>query len=164
MRAKRSLKMLHEHPTSCLLFPPKWQWRNLKSASPGCNALILSIKTYKLTRTLRNVNLYCFSVLLWTITILRTSCANYKVTDVCNLCEINRSRKVQKGFWCFPGQADSSPLSPSTGTSVQSYLEGNMSIFLPKQWWELGVICVWVCDWASAFQAEHIPLHEDWTN
>lgn len=145
--------MLHEQPTICLLFPSKRQWRYTESAGPACNAITLGIKTCKLTRTPRNANLYCFNVLLQTTNILIPSCANHKATDVCNLCDINKPRKVQKGFWCFHRQAGSSPPSPSTWTSTGSYLETDLSIFLPKQRWGVGrVIGVWVCDWAFAFQ------------
>lgn len=89
------------------------------------------------------MNLRCFNILLWT-----ASWTNDKVTNVCNLCEMSKSRKVQKGFWCFQGQANSPPPSPAASTRVESHLETVWSVFLPKPWW--GVEVLWV--WAFPFQ------------
>lgn len=117
----------------------KHQWRHSESANPGSNAVTLGTKNCKLTRTLRNVTLHSPNVLLWTMKILITSFVNNKFTDVCNLWAISKSWEVQKGFWCFDEQADSS--APSPWASTEPYLQTDLSIFLPKHWWEVVGLC-----------------------
>lgn len=140
-----------------LLFASQHQWRHSEPSNPGSNTVTLGTKTCKLTRTLKNMTLHSLNDLLWTIKVLITGCAN-KVSVVCNLWEISKSQEVQKGFWCFDEQADSSAPSPWTSTEPYSKQAGTYFCQSTDGKWG-GYLCSALC-----ISYRNTLLCLDWTN